>query len=1017
MAVSPSAGSQSFDPRPGSSGGRDGLPPRRPSTAGGYTRADSRDFRISRHDARDGPGSSSTPPWRRPSRPHEVSRRDDRVSKDFRRRFDRSRKSSRETALPRPDARSAHFQRTSYEDTPKDDKLPERRDDRRDDRLEERRRRPEKRRDDEHKPKFSRKPGDDFNHLFTAPGRKSRSLSQSEKPRPDEKLREDTRREPKREHREKYDHVKPFGPDSSGDTEMHDTMPGLEHHDESNMEVEPEPQMPSDVKLAVESTKTAENDVKPSQKAVEPVQKPRERSAETRTVGFVDQPIELGSNSTAGTTVSQAERSPEALQHVTRAEESAKASEEKSSSESMGEPVIPLGESVKLVSESVRLEGENVKSAGIEKPSKPPSATQPVKSTEHTESKSLVPASSESSVPTENSASPTHSEKSFAAHPLLPQELRDLHELEKAISQAEEKVAVGKAVAKTWSSEPSLGLANAVHERASALARDVSRRREYFNTKQQKWLAFTTQLDEEAEAARIQQVEAEKAAHARRKAREEESKQNQLASPNGNPSRRSRDRHSRAAHGDVARSEAEFLEILANLEAQTARDPLVRARLTSAKIPDQYQTSEQYRFVSTNAQVVDKSQLLNRLKTDAVDDFTEEEHLRFIEAYVKHPKEFGKIAAIVGRNFNDCVMHYYRTKRKANYKAILLERTRKKRGRKPRKKANDGIVVAVPDEEAELETEKVAKAEHPVQLAPQAVPEPSQPEPAPHPVAVPVEEPVGVPPKVPTLATENQSASHPVQNGLQTEAVPQEEVHKSPNDAKPKAAPRAHSEKRKKERSKSRKDEFSDWSAMDLLQMKSLLAHYGADFAGIAREMGKPLDAVQQFYSAHPSEFQQVYPPGSQQMGGPPQGVFMPRQGYPMVTMPQYRMQYQQYGYAYDPLYQQQQQQYLQQQQQQQQQHQRMLAMSQDYQQHLVAPNTLSQNSVNMAVKAHAAHPPMNHYVGLMPYFGDPFAGVNIMPILPMKPNAQPKEAVTDHAKKFSSSFDGFDLSNERGKA
>lgn len=143
--------------------------------------------------------------------------------------------------------------------------------------------------------------------------------------------------------------------------------------------------------------------------------------------------------------------------------------------------------------------------------------------------------------------------------------------------------------------------------------------------------------------------------------------------------------------GDSVRSEAEFLEILAKLERENARDPSVRAQLTSAKVPNMIfdpVERDKFRFIDHNNLIVDKSIPYKRLFTDSVDSFTPEEHEIFCDAYVMYPKQFGKIASVMGgrKTFHDCVLHYYQTKYKVDYKQLILNRNRRT-ARKARKNA------------------------------------------------------------------------------------------------------------------------------------------------------------------------------------------------------------------------------------------------------------------------------------------------------------------------------------------
>ena len=64
------------------------------------------------------------------------------------------------------------------------------------------------------------------------------------------------------------------------------------------------------------------------------------------------------------------------------------------------------------------------------------------------------------------------------------------------------------------------------------------------------------------------------------------------------------------------------------------------------------------------------------------DDFNEEEQKQFIEGYVRTPKKWGHIALeIPGRDYQDCIQHYYLTKRDTAYKT-LFSRKAGRRGRK-----------------------------------------------------------------------------------------------------------------------------------------------------------------------------------------------------------------------------------------------------------------------------------------------------------------------------------------------
>ena len=64
------------------------------------------------------------------------------------------------------------------------------------------------------------------------------------------------------------------------------------------------------------------------------------------------------------------------------------------------------------------------------------------------------------------------------------------------------------------------------------------------------------------------------------------------------------------------------------------------------------------------------------------DDFTVEEQRQFTDGYIKTPKKWGHIALeIPGRDYQDCIQHYYLTKRDTAYKT-LFSRKANRRGRK-----------------------------------------------------------------------------------------------------------------------------------------------------------------------------------------------------------------------------------------------------------------------------------------------------------------------------------------------
>ena len=77
------------------------------------------------------------------------------------------------------------------------------------------------------------------------------------------------------------------------------------------------------------------------------------------------------------------------------------------------------------------------------------------------------------------------------------------------------------------------------------------------------------------------------------------------------------------------------------------------------------------------------------------DDFSAEEHSKFTDAFMAYPKKWWKIAeALPGRDFHQCIMHYYMTKEEIKYKAKLNKRwSRRGRSRRSARPKSDALMV------------------------------------------------------------------------------------------------------------------------------------------------------------------------------------------------------------------------------------------------------------------------------------------------------------------------------------
>lgn len=151
-------------------------------------------------------------------------------------------------------------------------------------------------------------------------------------------------------------------------------------------------------------------------------------------------------------------------------------------------------------------------------------------------------------------------------------------------------------------------------------------------------------------------------------------------------------------HGDLVTTEAEFQEILKTLEKEDNEDPLIRAERVAAKIPDQVldpSEKETLKYMDSNNIVHDKEAWTHRVKTDFMDNFTEREHDLFCEAFCRFPKRFGQISRYMGgvRDSEECVIHYYMTKKAVNYKFLVSQFKKKTSKKATRRKSKAKTAV------------------------------------------------------------------------------------------------------------------------------------------------------------------------------------------------------------------------------------------------------------------------------------------------------------------------------------
>ncbi|CAG90447.2 DEHA2G09900p [Debaryomyces hansenii CBS767] len=169
-------------------------------------------------------------------------------------------------------------------------------------------------------------------------------------------------------------------------------------------------------------------------------------------------------------------------------------------------------------------------------------------------------------------------------------------------------------------------------------------------------------------------------------------------------------------HGDLVTTEAEFQEILQSLGKEQEEDPMIRAQKVSASIPDFILDPIErnvVKFMDSNNIVDDKLQWTTRVKTDFHNNFSTQEHALFCEGFCMFPKRFGAISRHMGglRTAEDCVVHYYMTKKEVNYKQLVLtfkkkaNRKNNRRGKisKSRNVSQNGTPISTPTTETAIE--------------------------------------------------------------------------------------------------------------------------------------------------------------------------------------------------------------------------------------------------------------------------------------------------------------------------
>lgn len=148
--------------------------------------------------------------------------------------------------------------------------------------------------------------------------------------------------------------------------------------------------------------------------------------------------------------------------------------------------------------------------------------------------------------------------------------------------------------------------------------------------------------------------------------------------------------------GARIKSEADLEEIMDGLQEQEMEDKKMRSY---AVIPPILLDARQrkLKYVNNNGHILDmESEYKERQNLNV---WTNSENEIFKEKYLQHPKNFGVIASYLERkSVQDCVQHYYLTKKTENYKQLLRKsRQRTRSSRNNPQKVNNAANISVID--------------------------------------------------------------------------------------------------------------------------------------------------------------------------------------------------------------------------------------------------------------------------------------------------------------------------------
>ncbi|RCH89624.1 nuclear receptor corepressor 2, partial [Rhizopus stolonifer] len=146
---------------------------------------------------------------------------------------------------------------------------------------------------------------------------------------------------------------------------------------------------------------------------------------------------------------------------------------------------------------------------------------------------------------------------------------------------------------------------------------------------------------------------------------------------------------------DTVRSEAQLMEMIQKIETLEMRNPESRAKRTTATIPPMILDSrERSRKFDDRSGLVKDPLSYYHTGPNTEDAWNQQEVTAFIKSYIMYPKQFERISRDVGtKTTPQCVLFYYRKKKKIDFKMLLKKGKRAKTSKHRDKMAAAAVLM------------------------------------------------------------------------------------------------------------------------------------------------------------------------------------------------------------------------------------------------------------------------------------------------------------------------------------